>query len=174
MIGYLRGSASGMLAQQLRVDAVADNLANVNTIGHKATRIDFQDLTYRNISPTGQYKNITDPKTLSHIQLGIGVGVANTTSDLSQGNISQTGGPFDLAIVGEGYFMVELANGSAAYTRDGTFRIDSGGRLVSESGGIALPQVTLPPDASDPWVSTEGIIYARIGGADEPTQIGEL
>lgn len=127
MIRALWAAATGMLAQQLNVDNTANNLANVNTNGFKKSRVEFQDLMYESLRSSGGQA----------VEVGYGVKPAATTRNFSQGNIEETGQPLDVAILGDGFFQVTLPDNQTAYTRDGSFKVDASGRLVT-AGGLAL------------------------------------
>ena len=173
MIRALRSAASGMFAQELKLDNISNNLANVNTTGFKKSEVQFQDLMYQVIRPaSASYgSNVIEP-----VELSVGHGVrpiANTRS-FSQGTLTQTENPLDLAINGEGFFQVLLPDGTEAYTRDGQLQIDPDGRLVTSNGYELEPRVNLPPDTEAVIVNRDGIIMALTTGQSVPEEIGQI
>ncbi len=169
----LRTSATGMRAQQMMVDTIANNLANVNTTGFKKSRASFEDLLYENLQSAaitaGQERQVVAP-----VQIGKGVRLAAIARVHTQGAVTQTGRPQDLAIEGEGFFQIQRPDGSLAYTRDGTFTISDTGALVTSGGYRLLPGVTVPPDATDFGVSPSGIVTVTTAGSSTPIEIGRI
>ncbi len=170
----LKTSASGMIAQQKMIDVIANNLANVNTTGFKRSRAAFEDVLYETLQGESLV-NYQSNDTMAPIQVGKGVRIANVLRYHHQGTLQQTERPFDLAIEGEGFFQVQRPDGSNAYTRDGSFSISNNGALVTSSGYLVSPGVTIPPDAVGVTVSSNGIIAIRSGdpGAT-PVEIGRF
>src|ERR1700758_5640651 len=146
MIRALYSAASGMTAQQLNVDNIANNLANANTAGYKMRRAQFQDLLYQNMVQPGASsgQQTTVP---TGLQLGLGTRAASNEIIFTQGNFSQTDNPLDLVIQGRGFFQVRRPSGELAYTRAGSFHLDRDGNMVTSDGNSLEPQITLPPDA---------------------------
>src|SRR5215831_2360327 len=138
-------SATGMQAQQFNLDVIANNLANVNTAGFKKSSAQFQDLLYQNMRLPGAL-NSTGGQVPSASQIGLGVTSGTTRPVLSQGTIQTTGGDYDVAIKGEGFIRVLLADGTTAYTRDGGLTIDGQGRLVTQDGNPVQPEIVVPAD----------------------------
>lgn len=170
----LRTSASGMIAQQRMIDVIANNLANVNTTGFKRSRAAFEDVLYETLQGESLV-NYQSNDTVAPVQVGKGVRVANILRYHQQGSLQQTGRSFDLAIEGEGFFQVQRPDGTAGYTRDGSFTLSSTGALVTGSGYLLQPGVTVPPDASEVSISPNGIVSVRSGdGAAAPVEIGRL
>ncbi len=172
MMRSLWTAASGMMAQQTNLDTVANNLANVNTPGFKRTRIEFQDLLYDTIRPAdpatyGGYAYVGTASPRASIQVGQGVRLSGSQKVVSAGNIEATGNRTDLAIDGAGYFRVRLTDGTYAYTRDGTFRLDSGGRLVTADGfalmSSGLGQITIPTGVKELSISASGEVASEQG-----------
>jgi flagellar basal-body rod protein FlgG len=164
MMRGLYTAASGMMAQQLNMDTISNNLANVNTTGFKKGRVNFQDLMYDNLN--GGENN---PK---GAQIGMGVREVGTEKTFSQGSMSQTNDPFDLAIQGNGFFEVMQPDGSKAYTRDGHFSVNPQGQLVTNSGDMV--GVTIPPGATDVKIDKDGSVTAVLSGQKDPVQIGNM
>ena len=169
----LRSSASGMLAQQKRIDAIANNLANVNTPGFKRSRVTFEDMLYETIQGTG-IVNYQSTDTLAPMQIGRGVRMASIQRIHSQGSVDAGGGPFDLMIDGEGFFQVLRPDGTRAYTRDGSFSLSNTGALVTHSGYTVMPTVTIPPDTTGVTISPDGVVSATMGTSGEVVEIGQI
>ena len=169
----LRASASGMLAQQLRVDAIANNLANVNTTGFKRSRVSFEDVLYQTLQGT-RIVNYQGSETVAPMQIGRGVRPAAVLRIHSQGAPEPTGRPLDIAIEGEGFFQVLRPDGTQAYTRDGTFTLSDTGTLVTQGGYQVQPGFVVPPEATDLTISPTGILSATLSGASAPVEIGRI
>ncbi len=173
MIRALFTAATGMTAQQLNIDATANNLANVNTSGFKRTRVDFQDLLYQTPrqpgAPTAQG---TDAPT--GIQVGSGVRPASTQRIFSQGDFQQTENPLDLVIEGDGFFQVLRPDGTTAYTRAGSFRKDANGRLVNPDGFPLLPEITIPQQAVSVSIGTDGAVNVTLADNSQSQQVGTI
>jgi len=157
MIRALSTASSGMSAQQLYIDNIANNLANVNTPGFKRTRVEFQDLLYENVGPVGASR-MTGTAEPTFSQIGHGVRLAATTRIFKQGSSMQTENPLDMMIDGDGFFQILLPDGTYAYTRDGTFKIDSEGNLVTSSGFKMEPTLTLPRETTELLVASDGSV----------------
>jgi flagellar basal-body rod protein FlgG len=147
MIRSLYTAATGMTAQQLNMDVIANNLANVNTTGFKRSRADFQDLLYQNGRAAGVAAS-QGSQVPTGIQIGLGTRAAAVERIQSYGDFRQTGNPLDLIVEGEGFFQVQLPDGQLGYTRDGSFKVDSQGRLVTSDGYALQAEVTIPPEAN--------------------------
>lgn len=173
MMRALFSAATGMLAQQLNIDVIANNLANVNTAGFKKGRADFQDLLYQNVRAPGS-ASTTTTESPTGIQVGLGVRPAAVQRLFLQGSIIQTGNPLDLAVEGDGFFQVTLQTGETVYTRAGSFKLDSQSRVVTSEGDPVEPSITVPISAEDVTVGQDGIISARLPGQAAPAQIGQL
>ncbi|MGI6575458.1 MAG: flagellar basal-body rod protein FlgG [bacterium] len=152
-------AGSGMRAQQLNIDVVSHNLSNVNTTGFKKSRVEFQDLLYETIRPAGTRQGIP-----VGLEVGHGVRAAATLRQFSTGSLQETGNPLDLAIEGPGFFALELPDGTIAYTRDGSFKLDADGCLVSSSGYWLQPEVVIPPEATDIAISPDGAVSYLLHG----------
>ena len=164
---------TGLDAQQTRMTVVSNNLANVNTNGFKKGRAIFEDLLYQNVSQAGgaTSQNTEKPTGLS---LGTGVRVVATEKTFNQGSTVNTGNPFDVMISGRGFFQVLLPDGTQAYTRDGSFKIDSEGRLVTASGYELQPSITVPNGVTAVTISPDGLIQAKVTGQVDPVTLGTL
>lgn len=171
MMRALTTSASGMRAQQIYVDTIANNLANVNTTAFKASRAEFQDLLYQTVSPNQSQAAAAD---VQPIQVGHGVRLAAIRRTFTQGPTQVTGGALDLAISGDGFFRVEQADGSYAYTRDGNFAMDGEGTLVTPGGMRVSPGFTFPEGTGEVGVQADGAVLARAQGEEEAEELGSL
>jgi flagellar basal-body rod protein FlgG len=169
----LRASASGMQAQQLRIDTIANNLANVSTTGFKRSRASFEDMLYETLQGAKQV-DYQGAQSLAPIQIGRGVRLAAIDRVDSQGTIETTNRPFDLAIEGDGYFQIQMPDGSTNYTRDGNFRLSDSGTLVTESGYEVMPPITVPADSTNFTVSPTGVVSVTVGQSGTPQEIGQL
>ena len=173
MIRALRSAASGMFAQQLKLDNIANNLANVNTTGFKKGQMQFQDLMYEIIRPANAslQLNLIEPVELS---VGHGVRPVAIARSFTQGNLMQTDNPLDLAINGDGFFQILMPDGRVAYTRDGQIQINPDGRLVTSDGYALEPDIALPSDTQQVAISRDGIISAFVAGETLPVEIGQI
>jgi len=172
MIRALWTAASGMQAQQLNVDVVANNIANVNTTGFKKSRADFQDLIYQNLKSIGAPS--TNSTQASGIQIGLGTRTAAVTKNFSTGTINQTGNDLDIAIEGEGFFQIQQPDGSTAYSRAGSFKQDSQGRVVNSDGYPLLPEVVIPSNATKVNIGNDGTVSVQQAGQNTPTNVGNI
>jgi flagellar basal-body rod protein FlgG len=173
MIRALYSAASGMTAQQLNVDNIANNLANANTTGYKMRTPQFQDLLYQSIVQPGV--NAGQQTTVpAGLQLGLGTRAASNEIIFTQGSLSQTGNPLDIAIQGSGFFQVKLATGQLAYTRDGSFQVDKNGIIVDASGNALDPQITIPPNAQNVTIATDGTVSYMTPGQASAQQAGQI
>ncbi len=173
MLRALWTSSTGMTTQQLYVDTIANNLANVNTNGFKKNRIDFQDLLYQTIrSPGASSSEGTQLPT--GVMVGLGVKPEATQKIFSQGPLAETSNSLDVAIEGDGFFQILKPNGDTAYSRSGAFKVDSQGRLVTSDGFVLQPEITVPADTTAVSVGQDGTVEATVAGATTPTNIGQL
>lgn len=164
---------TGMEAQQLRMAVISNNLANVNTTGFKQERAAFQDLMYQNLRQVGAQSS-QNTQLPSGLALGTGVRSVATQKLHSQGNVSQTGNALDVAIDGRGFFQVIQADGTPAFTRDGSFQIDAQGQMVTSSGFQIQPAIIIPQDAQSVTIARDGTVSVAIQGQAQPTQLGTL
>jgi flagellar basal-body rod protein FlgG len=169
MIDSLYIGATGMNAQQANVDTVANNLANLNTTGFKASRVNFQDLVYREVARgSGQARGA-----LSALS-GLGVNIVGIGKTFSQGNMQQTGQPLDLAINGQGFLEVTLPDGSHGYTRTGSLQLNKDGNLVTADGYLLNPQLQIPPDATATTIDGTGQVSVTVQGQANPLPVGKI
>jgi flagellar basal-body rod protein FlgG len=164
---------TGLEAQQTRMSVVSNNLANVNTTGFKRSDAIFQDLLYQNVRQSGGQTS-QNTQLPSGLMLGTGTRVVATEKLYSQGNIVQSDNPLHVAIEGRGFFQVLLPDGTLAYTRDGTFQMDSQGQLVTSTGYQVQPSITIPTDAQGITIGNDGTVSVSMAGQAAPTQVGTL
>ncbi len=170
----LKIAATGMSAQQLRVETISNNLANMNTTGYNARRAEFADLHYQQVSRAGTV-NASDGTVLpTGVQVGLGVRTAAVSVYLKQGSLSQTGNDLDVAIQGNGYFEVTLPSGESGYTRDGSFKRDAEGLIVTSDGLAVAPEITVPEDAVNISINSSGEVYAYFDDEIDAQLLGQL
>ncbi len=175
MMRSLWTAASGMTGQQFNIDTIANNLSNVNTVGFKQNRTDFEDLLYQTTRVAGTpATELTVVPT--GVQVGHGVRVAATQKIYTQGALQSTGNVSDIAIQGEGFFRVLLIDGSYGYTRDGAFKIDSNGQIVNSNGYRLMPEVVLPEnfERESLAISQDGRVTVKVSGNDDPLLVGQI
>ena len=173
MIRSLWISKTGLESQQLQMDVVANNLANVSTNGFKRGRAVFEDLLYQTLrQPGAQSSQQTQLPT--GLQIGTGARPVATERLFTQGNLQQTGNDHDVAIQGNGFFQVLLPDGTTAYTRDGSFHSDSQGQLVTASGFPVQPSITIPPNALSLTIGKDGTVSVKVPGSATPVQVGTM
>jgi flagellar basal-body rod protein FlgG len=173
MIRSLFTAATGMIGQQMNIDTIANNLANVNTTGFKKSRVNFQDLLYETIKPAGS--ETTAGTTIPEgIQIGHGTRPSAIAKVFSPGAAIQTGNPLDLMIEGDGFFQIELPDGTVAYSRDGSFKINEQGIVMTSDGYPLEPGITIPTDAELVSIGTDGTVAARLPGDNTPQTLGEI
>jgi flagellar basal-body rod protein FlgG len=173
MIRSLYSAASGMTAQQLNVDNIANNLANANTTGYKMRTPQFQDLLYQSIVQPGANagQSTTVP---AGLQLGLGTRASSNEIIFTQGSFNETDNPLDVAIQGNGFFQVRLTTGNLAYTRDGSFQLDKNGVVVDASGNPLEPQITLPANAQSVTIAPDGTVSYLTPGQSAAQQAGQI
>ncbi|MEM1102626.1 MAG: flagellar basal-body rod protein FlgG [Pseudomonadota bacterium] len=167
-------AATGMLAQQLNVEVISNNIANMNTTGFKRQRAEFQDLLYQNIERIGATSSSTGTVVPNGIQIGVGVKAGSVYRITDQGNMNPTGNAFDVAVDGEGYFRVQLPSGEDAYTRAGNFAVDAAGQLVTAEGYLVQPGIVIPQEARDVTINEEGQVEVTLPNQAAPSQVGQL
>ncbi len=173
MIRALRTGASGMIAQQLNVDTIANNLSNINTTGYKRSKVEFQDVLYQNVRAAGT--NVSAESVVPvNLEIGYGSKPISTSRIFSEGNLSPTNQPLDLAITGDGFFQVSMPDGTISYTRDGSFKLSADGRIVTNDGFFLVPDLTIPQDAEMISVGIDGTVQVELPGQAEPQDIGQL
>lgn len=175
MMRSLWTAASGMVGEQFHIDTISNNLANINTTGFKRTRAEFEDLLYQTQRLAGTPSSEVTQHPIG-IQTGLGVKVSGTQKFYTQGSLQQTGNVLDIAIEDEGFFAVEMPDGTTAYTRDGTFKIDADRNIVSSQGYYLLPRTQMPDnfEISSLTITPMGEISVKVAGEQEPRQIGNL
>lgn len=175
MMRALWTAASGMNGEQTHIDTIANNLANINTTGFKRSRAEFEDLLYQTARLAG-----TPSSEISQyptgIQVGLGVRPSATQKFYTQGNLQQSGNVLDIAIENEGFFGITLPDGTQAYTRDGTFKIDSNREIVSSQGYRLNPPIVLPDNfqATTLTIAPDGLVTVKVAGNDDPIEVGQL
>ena len=167
-------AASGMMAQELNVEVISNNIANMRTTGFKRQRADFQDLLYQNIKRPGASTSDTGTIVPTGIQIGGGVKTAATPRVMSQGNIVMTEKELDVAIRGDGFFRVRLPDGRTAYTRDGSLERDANGTIVTVDGFVIEPEIVIPDTARSISINAQGLVQAIIGLDAEATDLGTI
>jgi flagellar basal-body rod protein FlgG len=173
MIRALYTAASGMNAQQTNIDNTAHNLANVNTIGFKKARVEFEDLVYQQTKIPGT-PNSSATEVPIGLEMGLGTRAVATARDFATGNLRTTNGPLDLAVEGAGFFQVTLPDGRTAYTRAGAFHLNAEGLVVTAEGYSLEPQISIPSDATSISISKEGIVSVAIAGQQAAQQVGTI
>ncbi|MGB7570024.1 MAG: flagellar basal-body rod protein FlgG [Chitinivibrionales bacterium] len=173
MVRSMYSAATGMEAQQLYMDTISNNLANVNTTGFKRSKMEFQDLMYQTLKEPGvtNSEGIMAP---SGIEVGLGVKPAATQRLFDQGSLNQTGNSLDVAIQGDGFFQINMPDGTIAYTRDGSFKLTSDGTVVNSSGYPLTPQITIPEGAQQLGISADGKVSAVLPGKSTTSDIGQI
>lgn len=173
MLKALSSAATGMIAQQMNIDVISNNVANVNTQGYKKSRIEFQSLFSEQIRVPGalgaQGTNIP-----VGIEIGLGVTPAATQKLFGEGTLKNTGNSKDMAIEGDGFFQVQLDDGTIAYTRDGSFKADANGTMTTTNGYVMQPQITIPQDGSQVAITDSGSIGVKIGNEQNQTEVGQV
>jgi flagellar basal-body rod protein FlgG len=172
MISALWTAATGMNSQQTNIDVISNNLANVNTSGFKKSKINFSDLVYTNMRQPGT-PNAQGAEIPTGTEIGHGVKINSTQKLFTQGNIVNTNNDLDMAVEGEGFFRVQRPDGSFAYTKDGSFKLDSNGQVVTSDGYQLSPQLNIPPDAKEITITADGSVSIT-NSADQIQTVGQL
>ncbi len=173
MIRSLWIAKTGMEAQQTQLDNISHNLANVGTNGFKRSHAVFEDLIYQNLRQSGA--NTTEQTQLpTGLQLGLGVRTVATSRNFSQGSLQQTTGNFDLAIKGNGFFQVQMPDGTTAYTRDGGFQLDANGQIVTNNGYTVMPGITVPANAQSVTIGQDGTVSVMLPAQTQPQTLGQI
>ena len=173
MIRSLYTAATGMIAQQTQIDVTSHNIANVNTIGYKKQRAEFADLFYQ----VSEYAGISSSDTSispTGIEVGLGARPTAITKQFTQGNFKETGNNLDMAITGNGFFQLQLPDGTIGYTRNGAFKLDGQGQVVNSDGYKLIPEITVPENSVAVAIGSDGIVSVVQAGEQEPTQIGQI
>jgi len=166
-------AATGMHAQQLKIDVIANNLANVNTDGYKRSRAEFQDLVYQTLRTAGSVNTQTVDVPVG-IQVGLGVRPASTPKNFEQGDIKNTGNLLDVAIEGEGFLQVRLPSGEVVFTRNGALKVDAEGRLVTNEGYEIEPPIIAPRDATQMNIARDGTVSVLTANSERELEIGQI
>ena len=173
MINSLWISKTGMEAQQMQLDVISNNLANVSTNGFKRASAVFEDLMYQNLRQTGSSSS-EQSQLPTGLQVGLGVRTVATSRSFSQGALQQSGNKLDVAVQGNGFFQVTMPDGTTNYTRDGSFQVDSQGRLVTSTGLPIANGVTVPANATSIAIGGDGTVTAQVPGNTTPQAIGTI
>jgi len=174
MLRSLYTAATGMEAQETMMDVVANNLANASTTGFKASQTNFADLISDTLQAPGGPQGGQTVSEPSGIQVGLGTRIQSTTPNLTQGTMSNTNNTFDLAIQGSGYFKVQQADGTFAYTRAGNFSVSAQGQMVTQSGLMVEPGISIPAQTTQVTISPQGLVSATVAGQTNANQIGQI
>ncbi|MFO1336630.1 MAG: flagellar basal-body rod protein FlgG [Burkholderiaceae bacterium] len=173
MIRSLWISKTGMEAQQTQLDHISNNLANVATSGYKRAHAQFEDLIYQNLRQSGAASS-EQTQLPTGLQVGLGTRAVATARNFSQGNLQQSGGNLDVAIKGNGFFQITLPDGGTAYTRDGSFQLDAQGQMVTNSGYLVQPGITIPANAQSVTIAPDGTVSVSLPGQATPQNVGQL
>ena len=173
MIRSLYTSATGMKANQLYIDNISNNLANVNTTGFKKSKLEFQELLYQTLVDPGSGA-VDGAKSPAGLQLGLGVRSVANQKIFGQGNLQETKNPFDMAITGVGFLQVQLPSGEIGYTRDGSFKVSNDGTLVTSQGFPLEPQLSIPDGSSDIQIDAQGKVSVFVGDSGTTEEIGQI
>ncbi|MCC6446100.1 MAG: flagellar basal-body rod protein FlgG [Armatimonadetes bacterium] len=173
MMRALWTAATGMMAQQMNVDVIANNLANVNTVGFKKSRADFEDLLYQSMRQAGA-NAAQGAQIPTGIEVGLGTHPVSIQKLFDQGTFEQTSNKLDLSIQGDGFFRVLMPDGTTGYTRDGSFKMDGQGRMVNSSGYALDPEILIPADVKDITIGSDGTVSVQRAGQQDYEQIGQI
>lgn len=173
MMRSLYTAATGMIAQQTQIDTTSNNISNVNTIGYKKQRAEFADLMYQTMTYAGTSTSGTSVSPTG-IEVGLGTRPTAIAKQFTQGNFKETGGSLDLAIRGNGFFQIQLPDGTTAYTRNGSFKLDADGNVINSDGYKLLPELVIPEDATQITIGVDGMVSVLQAGQTATTQIGQL
>ena len=167
-------AATGMLAQQLNVEVISNNIANMNTVGFKKQRAEFEDLLYQTILQPGSQTSDQGNVVPTGVQIGAGVKAGSVYRITGQGTLTNTGNAFDLAINGPGFFQILLPDGTQAYTRAGNFSVNNQGQIVTSDGYLVQPTITIPQNATNATISQTGQVQVTTPGSVAPTVVGQI
>jgi flagellar basal-body rod protein FlgG len=170
----LNTAATGMMAQELNVQVISNNIANMRTTGYKRQRAEFQDLLYEHVNRVGTQTSAQGTILPAGIELGSGVKTVGTPRLMTQGDLTQTGNNYDLAIRGDGFFKILLPDGRTAYTRDGSFQLDAQGRLVTAQGNVVQPGITIPQTATSVSINSQGQVSVTLPGSTTQNTVGQI
>ncbi len=170
----LHTAATGMMAQELNVQVISNNIANMRTTGYKRQRAEFQDLLYEHVSRIGTQTSPQGNILPVGIDLGGGVKTVGTPRLMTQGTLLPTGNDFDVAIRGDGFFKILMPDGTFSYTRDGSFQMDAQGRVVTPKGNVVQPGITIPQNSTSVTINAQGQVSAIVAGSTTPTVLGQI
>jgi flagellar basal-body rod protein FlgG len=170
----LHTAATGMMAQELNVQVISNNIANMRTTGYKRQRAEFQDLLYEQVRRVGTQTSTQGNMLPVGIELGGGVKTVGTPRIMTQGTLLPTGNTLDVAIRGEGFFKIQMPDGTFTYTRDGSFLMDAQGRIVTPQGNVVQPAITIPQNATAITINGQGQVSATVTGSTTPSVLGQL
>lgn len=173
MLRAMHTAATGMEAQQLNIDTIAHNLANINTSGYKARRAQFQDLLYQNIRQAGA-SNTADTEIPVGLQVGLGTKPVADGINYAQGDHAQTNGSLDLVIQGRGFFQIRMPNGQIGYTRNGNFHLNRDGNIVTADGDFLDPQISIPDNQVGITIGSDGTVSVSLADQAEPEEVGRI
>jgi flagellar basal-body rod protein FlgG len=173
MMRSLWTSKTGMEAQQQQLDAISHNLANASTNGYKRSHVVFEDLMYQNLRQAGA--NSSEETTLpTGLQVGLGARAVANARSFTQGNLQQSSNPLDLALLGNGFFEIQMPDGTTGYTRDGSFQVNAQGQLVTNNGNIVNPGITIPNNAQSVTIGADGTVGVTLPGQATPQNVGQI
>ena len=172
MIRALYTAASGMSAQQMNLDTIANNLANSSTTGFRQLRMEFQDMVYQNMVTPGAAQSQSTVS--AGLQIGLGTKPVATEVINTEGSLNETDNQYDVAISGSGFFQVQMPDGSIAYTRAGQFHLNSQGTIVTTDGDPLIPTITVPTNSTAVTITSSGVVNATISGQKDPSQLGQI
>ncbi|HET9642164.1 MAG TPA: flagellar basal-body rod protein FlgG [Burkholderiaceae bacterium] len=173
MIRSLWISKTGMEAQQMQLDTIANNLSNVSTNGYKRSHAVFEDLIYQNLRQAGA--NSSEQTQLpTGLQIGLGTRAVATARDFGQGNLQQSTNNLDIAIKGNGFFQIQMPDGTTGYTRDGSFQLDAQGQIVTNNGYVVQPGITIPANAQSVTIGNDGTVSITLPGSATPQSVGQI
>ena len=167
-------AATGMMAQQLNVEVISNNVANMSTAGFKRQKATFQDLMYQDLKRVGSTSSDSGTIVPAGVQVGMGVRTAAVTRITAQGNLDITENDYDLAIQGRGYFRIQMPSGNDAFTRAGNFSTSATGQLVTTDGYTVQPGITIPSNAIDVSINAQGLVQVTLSGQTDPQTVGQL
>jgi flagellar basal-body rod protein FlgG len=170
----LRTAATGMAAQQLNVEVISNNIANMNTVAFKRQRAEFQDLLYQTLEAAGAQSSDQGNIVPTGVQIGAGVKAGSVYRISTQGSMTRTDNPYDVGINGRGYFQVQLPNNTIAYTRAGNFSVNDQGQMVTQDGYLLEPAITIPNDALEVSISKSGQVQVLQAGQTAPQIVGQI
>lgn len=170
----LQTAATGMMAQEMNVQVISNNIANVRTTGYKRQQVHFQDMLYQNFRRAGSATSDQNTQVPAGTFIGSGVKPVSTGRIMTQGNPTQTEKEYDLAIKGEGFFRVRMPDGRTTYSRDGSFDLDSQGQLVTRDGYLVEPGITIPNNATSVSINAQGTVEVKLPGQTAPQQLGQI